>query len=138
MALTIKPKGRGHTAVSVLKPGEIDWESIFGSRGVGWFHAAGIFCAFSETTPELEAVQVAHKFDVVFSYDLNDWDSLWKLCGGKHPHRRSIAVSLLTLLVRMGNEEDFSAALGYNAHDREGFRQRMQPCLKDARNRTPA
>jgi hypothetical protein len=34
----------------------------------------------------------------------------------------------------LGNEEDFSAAMGYNAHDWEGFRQMMQQVLKDARN----
>src|SRR5437762_10920348 len=42
---------RGHTAVSQLKPGEIDWEEIFGKEGSRWFHTGGIFCALSETTP---------------------------------------------------------------------------------------
>ncbi|MCL2658918.1 MAG: sugar kinase, partial [Acidobacteriaceae bacterium] len=40
---------RGHTAVSQLKPGEIDWEEIFGKEGARWFHTGGIFCALSET-----------------------------------------------------------------------------------------
>ena len=35
---------RGHTAVSQLKPGDIDWERIFGDEGVRWFHTGGIFC----------------------------------------------------------------------------------------------
>src|SRR5271155_4621133 len=38
---------RGHTAVSQLKPGEIDWDHIFGrgdgKLGVRWFHTGGIF-----------------------------------------------------------------------------------------------
>src|SRR5512146_27794 len=44
---------RGHTAVSQLKPGDIDWEDIFGRRGARWLHTGGIFCALSETTPEV-------------------------------------------------------------------------------------
>src|SRR5471030_1226084 len=39
---------RGHTAVSQLKPGQIDWEQIFGNEGSRWFHTGGIFCALSE------------------------------------------------------------------------------------------
>src|SRR6202142_4222735 len=42
---------RGHTAVSQLKPGEVDWEKIFSEDGSRWFHTGGIFCALSETTP---------------------------------------------------------------------------------------
>src|SRR6202142_4690392 len=44
---------RGHTAVSQLKPGEIDWDEIFGKEGARWLHTGGIFCALSETTPEV-------------------------------------------------------------------------------------
>src|SRR2546422_10337786 len=39
---------RGHTAVSQMKPGEIDWDDIFAGEGAGWFHTGGIFCALSE------------------------------------------------------------------------------------------
>src|SRR5262252_4591599 len=62
---------RGHTAVSQLKRGDIDWEEIFGKRGARWFHTGGIFCALSETTPEvaLEAMQAARKHGAVVSYD---------------------------------------------------------------------
>src|SRR5271157_3238450 len=54
---------RGHTAVSQLKPGDIDWDEIFARRGVRWFHTGGIFCALSPTTAEvaLEAVQAARR-----------------------------------------------------------------------------
>jgi len=95
---------RGHTAVSALKPREIDWDSIFASQGAScegtrWFHTGGIFCALSETTPEiaLEAMQAARKHGVVVSYDLNYRDSLWKSFGGNNMRRRSIAASLPAL-----------------------------------------
>src|SRR2546422_49019 len=44
---------RGHTAISQLKPGQIDWETIFVKEGACWFHTGGIFCALSETTPQV-------------------------------------------------------------------------------------
>ena len=42
---------RGHTAISLMKPGEVDWDLIFSKEGARWFHTGGIFCALSETTP---------------------------------------------------------------------------------------
>src|SRR5262252_10896533 len=76
---------RGHTAVSQLKPGDIDWERIFGSEGARWFHTGGIFCALSDTTPLVaeEAMTAARKHGAIVSYDLNYRESLWKGIGGK-------------------------------------------------------
>jgi 2-dehydro-3-deoxygluconokinase len=76
---------RGHTAASQLKPGDFDWENIFGKAGARWFHTGGIFAALSDTTPELviEAVQAARKHGVIVSYDLNYRPSLWKSIGGR-------------------------------------------------------
>src|ERR1700757_1761432 len=64
---------RGHTAVSQLKPGEINWQQIFSNDGARWFHTGGIFCALSESTPlvALEAMQAAKRGGTVISYDLN-------------------------------------------------------------------
>jgi 2-dehydro-3-deoxygluconokinase len=106
---------RGHTAVSQLKPGQIDWDEIFGKEGARWFHTGGIFCALSETTPKVakEAMIAAHKHGVTISYDLNYRDSLWRSIGGK---RRAIEVNreLASYVdVMIGNEEDFTAALGF-------------------------
>ena len=52
---------RGHTAASQLKPGDFDWDHIFGKLGVRWLHTGGIFAALSDTTPPLviEAVKKA-------------------------------------------------------------------------------
>src|SRR5712672_1858518 len=74
---------RGHTAVSQLKRGDIDWEKIFGDEGVRWFHTGGIFSALSETTPDAahEAMEAARRHGTIVSYDLNYRPSLWKGIG---------------------------------------------------------
>ena len=43
---------RCNEAAARLKPGDFDWDAIFGG-GVRWFHSGGIFAALSETTAEL-------------------------------------------------------------------------------------
>ena len=106
---------RGHTAVSQLKAGEIDWDQIFSGEGARWFHTGGIFCALSETTPGVarEAMEAARKHGAIISYDLNYRDSLWRSIGGRE---RAVAVNreLAPLVdVMIGNEEDFTAALGF-------------------------
>ena len=106
---------RGHTAISQLQPGQIDWEDIFGRCGARWFHTGGIFCALSESTPDvaLEAMKAARKHGTVVSYDLNYRESLWKGVGGKkraHEVNRRLAPLVDVML---GNEEDFTASLGF-------------------------
>jgi 2-dehydro-3-deoxygluconokinase len=106
---------RGHTAVSQLRPGEIDWEKIFGQEGARWLHTGGIFCALSETTPEVarEAMQAARRHGTAISYDLNYRDSLWRSIGG-HARARQVNRELASLVdVMIGNEEDFTACLGF-------------------------
>ncbi len=106
---------RGHTAVSQLKPGDIDWDTVFGKSGVRWFHTGGIFCALSSSTPAVarEAMEAAKRHGVVVSYDLNYRESLWKSIGGKK-QAQEVNRSLAPLVnVMLGNEEDFSAALGF-------------------------
>src|SRR5215813_6118391 len=76
---------RGHTAVSQLRPGAVDWDGIFGKQGARWFHTGGIFSALSESSAEvaIEGAQAARRHGVVVSYDLNYRASLWKSIGGK-------------------------------------------------------
>jgi 2-dehydro-3-deoxygluconokinase len=106
---------RGHTAISQLKPGEIDWENIFGSLGTRWFHTGGIYCALSPSAADvaMEAMRAARKHGVVVSYDLNYRDSLWKSFGGKKRAQEVNHKLAAFVDVMLGNEEDFSAALGY-------------------------
>lgn len=106
---------RGHTAISQLKPGEVDWEQIFRKEGARWFHTGGIFCALSETTPLVarEAMQEARRAGAVVSYDLSYRPSLWKSMGGK-AKAQQINRRLAPLVdMMLGNEEDFTAALGF-------------------------
>src|SRR5258708_2824673 len=42
---------RGHTAVSQLKTGEIDWEQIFGKQGARGFHTGGNFLGLGPGSP---------------------------------------------------------------------------------------
>jgi 2-dehydro-3-deoxygluconokinase len=106
---------RGHSAASQLKPGDFDWDHIFGRIGVRWLHTGGIFAALSDTTAALviEAVKKARQYGTIVSYDLNYRPSLWKSIGGQ---KRAQAVNQEVARyvdVMIGNEEDFTACLGF-------------------------
>ena len=106
---------RGHTAASKLKPGDVDWEHIFGTLGVRWFHTGGIFAALSESTAALvvEAVTAANKHGTVVSYDLNYRPSLWQTIGGLAKAQEVNREIAKYVDVMLGNEEDFTASLGF-------------------------
>ena len=136
---------RGHTAVSQLKAGDIDWERIFASEGACWFHTGGIFCALSETTPLVakEAMQAAKRHGTIVSYDLNYRESLWKSIGGKK-RAQEVNRELAPLVdVMLGNEEDFTACLGFEVEgldphhsklDVENFQRMIQRCIQQFTN----
>ncbi len=105
---------RGNTAASQLRPGEVDWDHLFGTLRTRWFHTGGIFAGLSETTPDVieEAVTAASRHGTVVSYDLNYRPSLWKGLGGVE-RAREVNRRLATRVdVMLGNEEDFTACLG--------------------------
>src|SRR5208283_5762293 len=106
---------RGQTATSQLKPGDFDWEKIFGQIGVRWFHTGGIFAALSESTAALavEAVKAAARHGTIVSYDLNYRPSLWKSIGGLAKAREVNREIARHVDVMIGNEEDFTASLGF-------------------------
>jgi 2-dehydro-3-deoxygluconokinase len=133
---------RGHTAISQLKPDDFDWEEIFGKQGVRWFHAGGIFCALSESTAEvaMAAMQAARKHGTIVSYDLNYRDSLWKSIGGKKRAQEVNRRLAPFVDVMLGNEEDFSAALGFevtgmdehiSSIEVEAFKQMIERVVKE-------
>jgi 2-dehydro-3-deoxygluconokinase len=107
---------RGHTAVAALAPGDIDVERLFGEEGVRWLHTGGIFAALSDTTADvaIHAAEAAHRHGTLVSYDLNYRPSLWRAIGGQaraQEVNRAIAPSVDVMI---GNEEDFTAALGFD------------------------
>src|SRR3984957_19150233 len=106
---------RGHTAISKVKPGDFDWEFIFGSQnGSRWFHTGGIFAALSGTTAIVadEAMDAARRHGTPVSYDLNFRDSLWKSIGGKAKAQEVNRELVRKVDLLLGNEEDFTAMLG--------------------------
>jgi len=106
---------RANTAASQMKTGDIDWEYIFGNLGSRWLHTGGIFAALSETTAEvvIEAVKTAKKYGTMVSYDLNYRPSLWKEIGGEKKAQEVNREIAKYIDVMIGNEEDFTACLGF-------------------------
>ena len=76
---------RGHSAISQLRAGEIDWDGIFSERQVRWFHTGGIMAGLSHASPAviIEAMAAARHHGATVSYDLNYRPSLWRRLGGK-------------------------------------------------------
>lgn len=122
---------RGNTAASQLKPGDIDWDDLFGRRGVRWFHTGGIYAALSESAAALteEAVRAAQKHGTIVSYDLNYRPSLWKAIGGHEKAREVNRRIAKNVDVMIGNEEDFTACLGFEV---EGVDENISAIEVDA------
>ena len=120
---------RGHTAVAQIKPGEINWEKIFSEQGARWFHTGGIFCALSETTPVVarEAMEAAKRPGTIVSYDLNYRASLWSSNGGKEKAQAVNRALVSKVDVLFGNEEDFTAALGYEVEGVDEAHSNLDP-----------
>ena len=106
---------RGHTAVSQLKPGDIDWDAIFGQAGRPLVphrrHLRGPLRDDARASRK-EAMQAAQKHGTVVSYDLNYRPSLWKSIGGQKRAQEVNRELAPFVDVMLGNEEDFTAALG--------------------------
>jgi len=101
---------RGHTALSKIQPGDIDWEKVLDTR---WFHTTGIVTALGEHTAGevLAALKAAKKNGATTSYDLNYRSTLWS-----REDARKAAESLMPYIdVILGNEEDFDTMLGIKA-----------------------
>ncbi|MGF1449574.1 MAG: PfkB family carbohydrate kinase [Opitutales bacterium] len=136
---------RGRSAASQLKPGDIDWDHIFGDLGARWFHTGGIFAALSEESAALTeaAVQAAQKHGTLVSYDLNYRPSLWKAIGGKAKAQEVNRRIAQYVDVMIGNEEDFTACLGFEVEGAdanlaniqvEAFKQMIGRALTDFPN----
>ncbi len=136
---------RGHTAASQLKPGDFDWDQIFGKQGARWFHTGGIFAALSESTADLviEATTAARKHGVIVSYDLNYRPSLWKGIGGQKKAQEVNKKIAKNVDVMIGNEEDFTACLGLHVDgadknlthlEKDSFQKMIEQAAKEYPN----
>jgi 2-dehydro-3-deoxygluconokinase len=120
---------RAWSAASQLKPGDVDWRQLFEEEGVRWFHCGGIFAALSASTADItiEAMEAAKAAGTVVSYDLNFRPSLWKSQGGA---ARAVQVNrkIASLVdVMIGNEEDFTAGLGFEVPGLDEYICKLDP-----------
>jgi len=136
---------RGNSAASQLKPGDYDWDHIFGQLGARWFHTGGIFAALSESAAQItvEAVTAAKKHGTIVSYDLNYRPSLWKSIGGLAKAREVNREIAKYVDVMIGNEEDFTASLGFEVEgvdhnlstiETEAFKRMIETAVKEFPN----
>ena len=89
----------------------------------------GIFAALSGTASDTvtEAMEAARRAGTIISYDLNFRPSLWKSQGGT---ARAVEVNrrIASLVdVMIGNEEDFTAALGFEVEGMDEHISKLDP-----------
>jgi 2-dehydro-3-deoxygluconokinase len=100
---------RAHSAIAEIKPGMIDWKSVF--KDADWFHWTGITPAISQGAADvcLEAVKAASELGITISTDLNYRAKLWKY--GVEPE--AIMTELTSYCdIILGNEEDAEKHFG--------------------------
>lgn len=95
---------RGHSALSKIKPGDIDWKRILDTR---FFHTTGIVTALGEHTADevLAALKAAKENGATTSYDINYRSTLW----GVDNARRAVERMMPYIDVLFGGTEDFEA-----------------------------
>jgi 2-dehydro-3-deoxygluconokinase len=132
---------RGHSATSKMKPGDVDWSTLFTKRGVRWLHTGGIMASLSPSTRQVvaEAVKAAHDAGTIVSYDLNFRSKLWS-SKDAIATTRPIVPHIDCLI---GNEEDFQKVLGYEVEgvdidkgeiDTKAFKKMVERVVKDFPN----
>lgn len=103
---------RAHTPIREVGPEDVDWELLFGTEGVRWFHTGGIYTLISDkaAASAQRALEVAGKYGTVRSFDLNYRS---KVEPDKTRARRINVEILKHVDVCVGNQDDFEDALGY-------------------------
>jgi 2-dehydro-3-deoxygluconokinase len=120
---------RGNTAASQLQPGDVDWDVVFGREGARWFHTGGIFAGLSGSAAPAasEAMAAARRHGTIVSYDLNYRPSLWAGIGGAARAREVNRELVAQADVLLGNEEDFTAALGFEVEGTDASLTALDP-----------
>lgn len=103
---------RAHTPVRELRPGDVDWDALFGKEGVRVFNTGGIYTLISPTSSELarEAVARANERGTFVTADLNYRSKVEPDKARAREINRQIAPQLGFLV---GNDSDLADALGY-------------------------
>lgn len=112
---------RANTAVSQMKPGDIDWRELFARKRTRWFHTGGIFAGLSHNCADVsrEAMRAAKASGAVVSYDLNFRESLWAHRGGRDA-ANDLNRELLQFADVVFGLEDFRAV--YSGYSDDVFR----------------
>ena len=102
---------RANSAISQIKPGEINWEEVLG--GAKWFHTSGITPALSPGAAQVttEALKTAKKVGCKVSYDLNYRARLWT----PEEARKCQEPLMEYVNVLFSTEEDTRKVLGISA-----------------------
>ncbi len=125
---------RANSAAAQMAPGDVDWERVFGADGVRWLHTGGIFAGLSDGTAALarEAMEAARRHGAIVSFDLNYRPSLWADHGGPAA-AQALNRELAGLVdVMIGNEEDYTAALGFTVEGATGDFSQLDPAAYGA------
>lgn len=127
---------RANSAISEIRPGEIDWEKVF--EGAEWFHFTGITPALSDNAAEvtLEAAKKAKEMKLTVSCDLNYRKKLWST----EKANKVMSNVIKYVDVAIGNEEDAEKVFGIRAKDsdittgeldKEGYKQVAKRLVDD-------
>ena len=118
---------RANTAISKATPESFDFEYIFGTLGVRWLHTGGIYAALSEQSSEtvIAAIKAAKKYGTIVSYDLNYRPSMWSAIGGQAKAQEVNKEIAQYVDVMIGNEEDFTACLGFSIEGNDAGLQKL-------------
>ena len=108
---------RAESAISRIKPGSIDWPSVF--DGARWFHVSGITPALSDAAAKVtaESLVAAKKAGLTVSYDLNYRSKLWsaeKARAVQEPLMEHVDVLITT-------EEDTRVVFGIGADKSDSY-----------------
>jgi 2-dehydro-3-deoxygluconokinase len=117
---------RAGSAISMVKPGEIDWEKIF--TGSKHFHVSGITPALSASASEvtIEAMKAAKKEGLSVSYDLNYRKKLWSPAEAKkiqEPMMANVDILITT-------EEDTNVVFGIKEKNYEAVAEKLAQTFK--------
>ena len=113
---------RANTAISRIKPGEVDWEKAL--EGARWFHTSGISPGLSQSAAQVtaEALRTAKKLGCRVSYDLNYRAKLWTT-----EEAMKCQIPLMEYVdVLISTEEDTRKVLGVSADSYQEVARKLE------------